>query len=40
MFDERGNKVNEAPPSTPVQVLGFEGAPRQEIFSLLLNLKG
>jgi translation initiation factor IF-2 len=28
MFDERGNKVNEAPPSTPVQVLGFEGAPQ------------
>jgi translation initiation factor IF-2 len=28
MFDERGNKVAEAPPSTPVQVLGFEGAPQ------------
>ncbi len=28
MFDERGNKVTEAPPSTPVQVLGFEGAPQ------------
>jgi translation initiation factor IF-2 len=28
MFDERGNKVNEAGPSTPVQVLGFEGAPQ------------
>ncbi len=28
MFDERGNKVLEAPPSTPVQVLGFEGAPQ------------
>lgn len=28
MFDERGNKVKEAPPSTPVQVLGFEGAPQ------------
>ncbi|MEO8398908.1 MAG: translation initiation factor IF-2, partial [Ignavibacteriaceae bacterium] len=28
MFDERGNKVNEAPPSTPVLVLGFEGAPQ------------
>jgi translation initiation factor IF-2 len=28
MFDERGNKVNEAPPCTPVQVLGFEGAPQ------------
>ncbi|MDR3626828.1 MAG: translation initiation factor IF-2 [Ignavibacteriaceae bacterium] len=28
MFDERGNKVFEAPPSTPVQVLGFEGPPQ------------
>ncbi len=28
MFDERGNKVEEASPSTPVQVLGFEGSPQ------------
>ncbi len=28
MFDERGNKIFEAPPSTPVQVIGFEGAPQ------------
>jgi translation initiation factor IF-2 len=28
MFDERLNKVIEAPPSTPVQVLGFEGSPQ------------
>ncbi len=28
MFDERGNKVAEATPSTPVQVLGFEGTPQ------------
>ncbi len=28
MFDERGNKVSVAPPSTPVLVLGFEGAPQ------------
>jgi translation initiation factor IF-2 len=28
MFDERGNKVMEALPSTPVLVLGFEGAPQ------------
>lgn len=28
MFDERGNKVLEAEPSTPVQVLGFEGSPQ------------
>ncbi len=28
MFDERNNTVNEAPPSTPVQVLGFDGVPQ------------
>lgn len=28
MFDERGRKVNSAAPSTPVLVLGFEGAPQ------------
>ncbi len=28
MFDHRGNKVDEAPPSTPVQVLGLDGAPQ------------
>ncbi|MFO7525036.1 MAG: translation initiation factor IF-2 [Ignavibacteriaceae bacterium] len=28
MFDERGNKVKEAPPSSPVLVLGIEGAPQ------------
>lgn len=28
MFDERGNKVFDAAPSTPVLVLGFEGAPQ------------
>ena len=28
MFDERGNKVHEATPSTPVLVIGFEGAPQ------------
>jgi translation initiation factor IF-2 len=28
MFDERGNKLNEALPSTPAQVLGFEGSPQ------------
>lgn len=27
MFNERGQKVNEAPPATPVSLLGFEGAP-------------
>ena len=28
MFDERGRKVNNATPSTPVLVLGFEGLPQ------------
>ena len=28
MFDERKRRVDEAPPSTPVMVLGFEGAPQ------------
>jgi len=27
MYDERDNKVKEAPPSTPVRVLGLDGAP-------------
>jgi translation initiation factor IF-2 len=27
LYDERGQPVNEAGPSTPVQVLGFEGVP-------------
>lgn len=28
MFDERGKKLFEAPPASPVLVLGFEGAPQ------------
>ncbi len=28
MFDERGNKIDDVGPSTPVQVLGFEGSPQ------------
>lgn len=27
MFDERGNKITEAGPSTPVEILGLNGAP-------------
>jgi translation initiation factor IF-2 len=27
MFNERGQKVTEAGPATPVSLLGFEGAP-------------
>ena len=26
LYDERGNQINEAPPSTPVAVLGLDGA--------------
>ncbi|MGB1448691.1 MAG: translation initiation factor IF-2 [Flavobacteriaceae bacterium] len=28
MFDERGNDVAEAPPSTPISILGLDGAPQ------------
>ncbi|MDN5201568.1 translation initiation factor IF-2 [Fulvivirgaceae bacterium BMA10] len=28
MFDHRGNKIKNAGPSTPVQMLGFDGAPQ------------
>ena len=28
MFDERGNHVDEAPPSTPISILGLDGAPQ------------
>ena len=28
MFDERGNHIDEAPPSTPISILGLDGAPR------------
>ena len=28
MFDERGNDVLEAPPSTPISILGLDGAPQ------------
>lgn len=28
MFDERGHKMDEAPPSRPVQLLGFDGIPQ------------
>ena len=36
MFDERNQPVNEAPPSTPVQVLGFNGIPQAgDVFSVV-----
>jgi translation initiation factor IF-2 len=28
MFDERGNRIDKVPPSTPVQILGFDGVPQ------------
>ena len=28
MFDERGNDIVEAPPSTPISILGLDGAPQ------------
>ncbi|HYL14150.1 MAG TPA: translation initiation factor IF-2 [Terriglobales bacterium] len=28
MFDDRGNQLEEAPPSTPVEILGMEGLPQ------------
>ena len=27
MFDDRGNRIEEAPPATPVEILGFTGVP-------------
>jgi translation initiation factor IF-2 len=27
MFDDKGDKIDEAPPSTPLEVIGFEGVP-------------
>ncbi|MGB0376389.1 MAG: translation initiation factor IF-2 [Flavobacteriaceae bacterium] len=36
MFDERGNNLDEAPPSTPVSILGLDGAPQAgDSFSVL-----
>lgn len=37
MFDERNNKVTEAPPATPVLVLGCEGAPQAGDVFIVLN---
>ncbi len=40
MFDERNNRVKEAGPSTPVQILGLDGAPHAgESFYVMKNEK-
>jgi len=40
MFDERNNRVKEAGPSTPVQILGLDGAPQAgEMFYVMKNEK-
>ena len=38
IFDDRGNKIAKAGPSTPVQVLGLDGAPQSgDVFSVMEN---
>ena len=37
MFNERGQKVTQAPPSTPVQVLGLDGAPQAGVKFIVLK---
>lgn len=37
MFNERNQRVTEAPPATPVLILGLNGAPRREINSMCLK---
>lgn len=40
MFNERGQKITEAPPSTPVSVLGLNGAPTAgELFNVMAEEK-
>ena len=39
MFDERGNNLDAAPPSTPVSVLGLDGAPQAGFFKVLEDEK-
>ena len=40
MFDERNNRIKEAGPSTPVQILGLDGAPQAgEAFYVMKNEK-
>jgi translation initiation factor IF-2 len=39
MYDERGNIVNVAGPSTPVSVLGLDGAATAEISLMCLKMK-
>jgi translation initiation factor IF-2 len=37
MFDERGNRVEEAKPSTPIQISGFDGIPQAGDTIVVLN---
>jgi translation initiation factor IF-2 len=37
MFDERGNRVETAKPSTPIQLLGFDGIPQAGDEFIVLN---
>jgi translation initiation factor IF-2 len=38
LFNERGQRIEEAPPSTPVKILGFSDAPTSgDIFAIMAN---
>jgi translation initiation factor IF-2 len=38
MFDDRGNAIEDAPPSTPVEILGLEGLPQAgDVFTVVAD---